>query len=137
MYRHAITYKDFDGNERTENMYFNLTATELGRYQLSKDGGLAEYWQKIIDANDGALIMDAFRDIVLAAYGEKSDDGRYFMKTDEIRTRVECSAAFDAYMLELADREDLMMEFANSVVPKNAMKAEAVQSTENKTQSGN
>ena len=80
---------------------------------------MAEYWQKIIDANDPRRIMDAFKQIVLLAYGEKSDDGRHFMKSDEIRNRFECSAAFDAYMNELVDNESLLKEFADNVTPKN------------------
>lgn len=118
MYKHTITYKDFDGNDRTESMYFNLTPLELSDLQLSKEGGMAEYWDKIIKANDGYLILDAFRDLVLASYGEKSDDGRYFMKNDEIRNRFECSAMFDAYMNELAGNEKLLQEFADNIIPK-------------------
>lgn len=120
MYKHIVTYKDFDGNERTETLYFNLTATEFSDLQLSKDGGLAEYWQKIIDANDGGLIMNAFKDLILAAYGEKSDDGRFFMKNDEIKNRFKCSAAYEAYMMELVENESLLQEFADNIVPKEA-----------------
>lgn len=117
MYKHTVSYTDFDGNKRTEALYFNLTAMELSDLQLSQDGGLAEYWQKIVDANDGFLILEAFRKLVLAAYGEKSDDGRYFMKNDEIRNRFECSAAYDAYMNEIAGNEGLLKEFADSIIP--------------------
>lgn len=123
MYKHSITYKDFDGNDRTETLYFNMTSNDLSELQLSKDGGMAEYWQKIIDANDGGLIMDAFKQLILAAYGEKSDDGRYFMKNDEIRNRFKCSAAFDAYMNELADNEALLQEFADNIIPQDVKNA--------------
>lgn len=121
MYKHTVTYKDFDGNDRTETMYFNLTAVELSNMQLAKDGGLAEYWEKIISANDGYRILEAFQHLILAAYGEKSDDGRFFMKTDEIRKRFECSAAFDAYMQELTNNEALLKEFADNIVPSDSI----------------
>ena len=52
MYKKNIKYTDFNGNECSEDFYFNLSASELMRMQVSKNGGLAESIVKASKAND-------------------------------------------------------------------------------------
>ena len=78
------TYTDYDGNERTEDFYFNLSKAELTKLEMSETGGLINFLQKIISAQDGKTIIETFEKIILMSYGEKSPDGRRFIKNDEI-----------------------------------------------------
>ena len=80
MYAKKMTYTDYDGNERTETFYFNLTKAELTEMELSSEGGLSKMIQRIIDSQDSTRIITIFKDIILRSYGEKSPDGKRFIK---------------------------------------------------------
>ena len=75
MLKKTITYEDYNGVERKEDFYFNLSKVELTEMQIGADGGMSEYLQKIVDAKDSATIMEMFKTLILKAYGEKVDDG--------------------------------------------------------------
>lgn len=84
MLKKTITYNDYNGNERTEDLYFNLSQAEVMEMEMSTTGGLAEMIQKIVAAQDAPAIIKIFKEIILKAYGEKSPDGKRFIKSDEI-----------------------------------------------------
>ena len=81
MLKKEITYTDYNGQERTEDFYFNLSKAELIEMQASVDGGLDEHLIKLVKNNNQPEIFKFFKDLVLKAYGEKSDDGRRFVKS--------------------------------------------------------
>ena len=83
MLKKTINYTDYNGIERTEDFYFNLSKAELAEMELSVDGGYAEMAQRIADTKNGPELVKLFKDLILKAYGEKSLDGRRFMKVDE------------------------------------------------------
>lgn len=116
MYVKEITYTDFDGNERTEKLYFNLTKTELAKMELSKDGGLSKYIQRIYQEKDAQKLWDIFEEIVVMSYGEKSPDGRRFIKSKEIKDNFIETNAFSDFMMELLSDADKASEFVNGLV---------------------
>ena len=79
------TYNDYNGVSRTEDFYFNLTQAEVTELELSVDGGLVEMINRIVAAQDGKQIIAIFKDIILRAYGEKSPDGKRYIKNQELR----------------------------------------------------
>lgn len=112
------TYTDFDGNERTEDCYFNLTKSELLQMETMADGGLEKKIQKIINSKDQAQIMNIFKDILLKSFGIKSDDGKRFKKSDEIRAEFEESPLFDMIFMELATDAEAAEKFIKGIIPK-------------------
>lgn len=118
MLKKTITWTDFDGNERTEDFYFNLTKAELTNMFNSVNGGLEKYLTRILAAQDGPAIMNAVRDIIKAAYGEKSPDGRKFMKSEEIFKDFEATEAYSEFFMGLIDSEDATLEFVIGVLPQ-------------------
>lgn len=112
-----MTYTDFDGTERTETFYFDLSKSELADMQMTTEGGLDIRLQRIIDAKDGASIMRTIRSLILKAYGEKSDDGRYLMKSDEISHRFSCSRAFDQLYMDLITDAKKAAAWIKEVIP--------------------
>ncbi len=118
MLKKTMTYEDFNGIERTEDFYFNLTEAELMEMELSVDGGLAEMIQKIVAAKNAPAIIKVFKDLVLKAYGEKSADGKRFMKSDEIRMAFEQTPAYSQLFMELATDDVKAAEFVNGISPK-------------------
>lgn len=119
MIKKTITYNDFNGTERTEDFYFNLTSAELMEMEMGTTGGLAEMIQRIVSAQDAPAIIKVFKDLILKAYGEKSPDGKRFIKSDELRQGFEQTEAYSILFMELATDADKASEFINGIVPAN------------------
>jgi hypothetical protein len=117
MYKETFTYEDFNGLERTEDFYFNLSEAELLEMNTSYEGGLMTMLNKIVAAQDGPTIMKWFKKILLAAYGEKSEDGRYFDKSAEIKHRFEHTPVYSIMYTKLATDDEYAAKFMNSIVP--------------------
>lgn len=118
MLKKTITYVDYNGIERTEDFYFHLTKAEIMEMELSTTGGLAEMVQKIVKAKDQPSIIKVFKDFILKAYGEKSDDGRRFIKNDEVRNNFAQTEAYSILFMELSTDDQAAADFVNGVVPK-------------------
>lgn len=121
MIKKTVTYTDYNDVERTENFYFNLSKAEVMEMEMSTEGGMAESIQKIVDAKDAPAIIRVFKDLVLKAYGVKSDDGRRFMKTKPDGTRYaddfKETEAYSQIFMELATDSDAAAKFINGIVP--------------------
>lgn len=119
MLKKTIAYEDFDGNQRTEDHYFNLTEAEITEMELSLNGGLSQLLTKILKENDQKQIIEYFKKIVLMAYGKKSLDGRQFVKNQEIRDEFASTAAYSEIFMELATDSEAASAFIKGVMPKN------------------
>ena len=117
MLKKTITYKDYNGVERTEDFMFNLTKAEILEMQLTKDGGMDAAIKKIVDAKDAAEIMKVFKDLIVKSYGIVSDDGRRFIKSKEISDSFAQTEAFSMLFMELATDTDAASAFVNGIVP--------------------
>ena len=126
MIKKTIKYTDYNGVERTEDFWFNLTKAEVMEMELSTVGGLAESIQRIVNAQDQPAIIKVFKDLVLKAYGEKSADGRRFMKEDDngrpLYKNFEQTEAYSIIFMELATDADKASEFVNGIVPSDLAK---------------
>ena len=118
MIKKTVTYDDYNGFNRTEDYYFNLTKAEVMEMQLSTVGGLDTMLKKLVASNDMPSIIKVFKELVLKAYGEKSPDGRRFIKNDELRAEFEQTEAYSIIFMELATDEKAAAEFINGIVPK-------------------
>jgi hypothetical protein len=118
MLKETMTYTDFNGIERTEDFYFNLTKTELTKMEMTTAGGLAERIQKIVAAQDVPAIMEVFEDLILKAYGVKSPDGKRFEKSPELSAQFAQTAAYDQLFMKLATDADAASRFVNGIVPE-------------------
>lgn len=118
MLKKTIEYTDYNDVKRKEDFYFNLTKAEITEMELSTTGGLAEMIQKIIDTQDTPQIIKIFKELVLKAYGEKSADGRRFIKNDEIRDGFAQTEAYSELFMELATDANAAAAFVNGIVPK-------------------
>ena len=117
MLKKTFTYTDYNGVERTEDHYFNLSKAELMEMELSTAGGLAEMINKIVAAQDAPAIVKVFKDLVLKAYGQKSADGRRFIKSPELAAEFAQTEAYSQLFMELATDADAASKFVNGIVP--------------------
>lgn len=118
MLKKTIKYTDYNGTERTEDFYFNFTKAEILELEMSEAGGLAAKIQKIIESKDNRELMKHFKYIIHKAYGEKSDDGRRFIKSEEISTAFEQTEAYEELFLELFSDAEKAAEFVNGIIPQ-------------------
>lgn len=118
MLKKTITYTDYDGVERTENFYFNLTKAELMEMELSIAGGMKKMLERIIQADDMPKLMKEFKDLILRAYGEKSADGKRFVKSKELSEAFSQTEAYSELFMKLITDDKEAASFVNGVVPK-------------------
>ena len=127
MLKKKITYTDFNGNERTEDHYFNLTKTELTEIALGLPDGMDE--SEITEANEQAAmtiidklgkdgVFKFIKELILKSYGIKSSDGKRFQKSEEISKEFSETLAFDQFFMELMTDDVKAAEFVNSIIPK-------------------
>ena len=119
MLKQTRTYTDFSGNQRTEDFYFNLTKAECLEMEMSTEGGMEQMIRRIIAAQDMPTIMATFKKIILAAYGEKSPDGKRFMKSKEISQAFCETQAYSDLFIELSTDADAAAKFVNAIIPAN------------------
>ena len=117
MLKKKITYEDYDGNQRTEDFYFNLNKAELTEMEMSHDGGLIKMIENIVAAQDNKRVIEVFKDLILRAHGEKSPDGKRFKKSQEISDAFAQSEAYSVMFMELATDEKAAADFVNGIVP--------------------
>lgn len=117
MLKRTETYIDYDGNQRTEDFYFNLSKAELAELKMSKKGGLDKMIERIIQEQDAPEIIKLVKEIILMAYGEKSDDGKYFRKSKEISEAFAQTEAYSNIFMDVCSTPDSAVNFFNSLLP--------------------
>lgn len=118
MLKETRTYTDYDGVERTEDFYFALSKAELAEMELSTDGGMQAMIEKIVNSKDNKKIVETFKSILLKSFGIKSDDGRRFIKSDEISKEFSETPVYSDMFIELATDEEKASRFINGIMPK-------------------
>lgn len=112
-----IAYTDYNGVEREETFYFNLSKAELTQMEMGTTGGLAEMINKIIETKDIPSIIKIFKDLIFKAYGEKSADGKRFIKSEELSIAFSQTEAYSELFMELAMNAEKAAEFMNGIIP--------------------
>lgn len=132
MYKITETYTDYDGNERTEDFYFHVTKAEIMEMDFLEEGGLQKTVERITSTQDRKGLLDLFKSVVIMAYGEKSPDGRRFIKSKEVKDNFTETEAYSNIFMRLATDSKLAAEFINNIVPKDLQEEAAKQSMNNK-----
>ena len=116
MLKKTIVYTDYEGNERTDDFYFNLNQPELLEMNVSEKGGLEKVIEKIIATDDFKKLVEIFKEIILKAYGEKSLDGRRFVKSKELSEQFSQTEAYSILFMELALNAEAASAFINGII---------------------
>lgn len=130
MLKREITYEDYNGEKVTEVFYFNLTQSELVELEVSYEGGLEASIKRIIEAKNVQALVQEFKKIILSAYGVRSEDGKRFIKNDQVREEFTQSAAYDALFMELATDDDAASKFITGILPASLVEAVAAAQTQ-------
>lgn len=119
MLKKTVSYEDYNGVQRTEDFYFNLTKAEVAEMELSVEGGFSKMIEEIVNSKDNVRIVALFKDMVLKSYGEKSPDGRRFIKSKEISEAFAQTEAYSEIFMELAMDSNAAAAFVNGIMPAN------------------
>lgn len=118
MIKKTVTYTDFNGIERTDELYFNLSKIELMELESGYEGGsYGAHLQKVVDDGNGVAIYNEFIRLINLAYGVKSEDGKHFRKSDEILEGFKDSAAYETLLMDLLSDEDKLLAFTKGILP--------------------
>lgn len=118
MIKQTITYKDFNGDERTEDFWFHLDKADLLKMQAMRKGGMKAYMQDIVAADDNEKILEVFDMFILKSIGKRSEDGRRFERTDEIRAEFTQTNAYSEFLFQLAGNAEQGATFVNGIMPE-------------------
>lgn len=118
MFKKTISYTDYDGNERTEDFYFNLTEAEVTRMEMGISGGMTKMLERIVQEQDSAKILDTFEMMIQKSYGIKSPDGRRFEKSQAITEAFVQTEAYSKLFMELATDAKAAADFFEHIIPQ-------------------
>lgn len=118
MYKKTVTYTDYNGNQRTEDFFFNLNKAELTEMEMASEGGMQAKLQKLMDANDNGGVLALFKDLILRSYGVKSEDGRRFIKNAQVTEEFTQTEAFSELFISLASNEEEATKFIQGILPQ-------------------
>ena len=131
MLKKIITYTDYNGVERTEPFYFNLSKAELMEMELGVTGGMTEMLDKIIAAKDAPSLMKTFKEMIMKAYGVKSDDGKRLVKSEELSIAFTQTEAYSVLFMELITDDKAAADFVNGIIPNEIQTEVAAQTAQN------
>lgn len=117
MLKKTIKYVDYDGNQREEDFYFNLSRAELTMMENSEIGGMKKRLERIVQSQDTVAIMGTFKDFIHRSYGEKSADGKRFIKSEELSTAFEQTEAYSELIMEILSDEHFAATFITEIMP--------------------
>jgi hypothetical protein len=118
MIKWPITFTDYDDNEITEDFYFNLNKAELTQMQFDVNGAYSSFIERISNERDLKALGQEFKKIILMSYGKKSDDGRLFRKSEQMREDFEQSEAYVTLYMELLSDGEKAAKFVKGILPK-------------------
>ena len=130
MLKKTVTYTDYNGTERTEDLYFNISKAELAEMELGVTGGFSEMMKKIVAAQDVPSIVKIVKDLILKSYGEKSSDGRRFIKSPELSEAFSQTEAYTEVFLDLVASAENMADFVNAIIPSDISRKAALSASE-------
>ena len=120
MYKRVFNFTDFDGNQRTEEAFFNLTEAEVMMWvTTNKEYTLDKLILELTRVGDVRRLMEIFEDLILRSYGRKSMDGRRFIKSAELSEEFKQTEMYSKLFMELVNDSAKSAEFVNAILPKN------------------
>lgn len=117
MIKKTIAYTDYNGNQRKEDFWFNLSKAEVARMEMSTEGGMAEMINRIVAAQDVPSLISIFEEMIQKSYGVKTPDGRGFVKRKEDLESFMATEAYSELFIELVTDADAAAKFLNGIIP--------------------
>lgn len=107
MIKKTVTFKDFNGLERTETYHFHMNQAECMEF-------LAEHKTS---GGDFSTMVTTLKDIILKSYGEIALDGKRFVKSEEATLAFYQTEAYSKIFMELGNDDEAANKFIEGVIP--------------------
>lgn len=117
MITETIKYTDYNGTERTETYYFNLSKPELLKIEMSEEGSFGDKLKEAVRTNNVRSIIDSIELLILKSIGVKSEDGRRLVKSEELSKAFQESPAYEELYMKLMTNADAAAAFINGIMP--------------------
>lgn len=123
MLKKTVTYANFLGEEKTQTIYLHLTKTDFTEMLIDGDSIIDRIGLLVNEeARNGAEIYAMFRHFTVKAYGEVSEDGESFIKTEEAQAKFAGSALLDQLLMDIMTGEENPIEFISAILPADLAK---------------
>lgn len=126
MLKKTIRYTDFNGVEREEDLYFNLSEAELLEMAVHHEmgvEGVAAFFKGLGERKDPKEVIPAIKNLLILAYGERSEDGKYFRKGEDITDNFVSSAAYHEMFMQMMSDADTITSFFKGALPSKYLAA--------------
>lgn len=118
MLKKTIEFENLEGEKITEECYFHLNKSEIVELELSYPEGYTGHLEKVIQENNRSEIVKVFKDLIKRSYGVRSDDGKSFIKDEEVTKRFMYSDAYSELFLEIISDPEKNDAFVTGIMPK-------------------
>ena len=124
MFQKEVSYNDlFTGELKKKTLLFNLTKKELMDYAASQETrDLSAYIAKIQEDEDKSKMYNLFNDLVLRAYGERTETGGFTKKDrfgNPLANEFETTEAYSNFIVGMLEDPsgNALNEFFAKVIP--------------------
>jgi hypothetical protein len=121
MFIKKIDYTDYNGTERSEDFYFNFTKAEILNLEMTTPGGIKDRLETLVQKQDTPALVEFFSSMILSAYGEKSADGKRFIKSPALSEAFSQTEAYSNYYVSLTTNADEALAFVNALFPEKVL----------------
>lgn len=126
MFSRTFEYPGYDGKMHKETWWFNLSEDELYKMELTNLGGMNGVMNRLMRQEKPKEIVDMFESIILGSVGERSIDGRKFMKKKrhpgdlwgEVAEDFRETQAYSQLFIELVSSGEKLAEFLKGAIPE-------------------
>lgn len=122
MFKHTVTYVDFNNNPHVEDLYFHMLVPEFADLEFNPmfETSLSDWIKSNMSAGEGRKVHTVFKLLVANSYGRRSEDGSRFNKNAQWTEDFLNSPAWEQFFLWLTDSEDGShgQAFFNGIVPE-------------------
>lgn len=115
MFKHTVAYKDFNGNDRKDDLYFHLSLPEVTRFQAEIGKDIEDHVKELVANQELNTLLAFMEKMMLNAYGQKTSDGKSFFKSKEMRDAFEYSQAYAEIFEEMMTNPELAKKFGENV----------------------
>ena len=113
-----ITFEDYmDGHSRTEEFCFHVSESELSMLNYEIEGGLENYFNQIINAENNYEVVKLFKKLIDISYGVRSLDGKHFRKSEAALEDFKSTDAYNKLFMELATNDEEAVRFIKGILP--------------------
>lgn len=126
MFKHSVEYVDFNGSDRKEDLYFHLSLPEVTRLEAEIGMGLEDYIKGLTTNQELNTLLAFLERMLLSSYGQKTSDGKSFIKSQVIREAFEYSQAYAEIFEQVLSNPDLARKFGENVADNGKSKKNQV-----------